>query len=82
MQAWCQISTSTVETLNPPVPPSSCFRGPALRFPADSKILSCLLTPSVQPQHPVFRAFGLERAFSEVPAKLKVFHPEAARRDL
>jgi hypothetical protein len=85
MQAWCHISTRKVETLNPPVRPNSQFVGPALKFSTDSKTLSRVLTPFVQPQHSVNRTFsliGLERAFSEVPAKAKVFHPEAARREL
>jgi hypothetical protein len=85
MQAWCHISTRTVEILNRPIRSSSQFVGPALKFPTDSKTLSRVLTPFVQPQHPVIRTFfinGLERAFSEVPATSKAFHPEAARREL
>jgi hypothetical protein len=63
----------------------------ALRYQADSPMsqpVVGLLTDSKalsSNQRPLARKFlgiGLERAISEMPANLKVFHPEAARRDL
>jgi hypothetical protein len=49
-----------------------------LRFVTDSKTLSRLEQSRVRKN----LVNGLERASSEVPAKLRVFHSKAARRDL
>lgn len=55
----------------------------ALRLPTDSKSLSSAAKLYVRsqshPMPPVF-AIGRESAFTVVPTKFKVLHPEAARR--
>jgi len=78
MQARFQISTLREQTVALPYPPSSPSEQPVVRFLADSKALSS----GQQPLARTFLVIGLGRAFTEMPANLKVFHPEAARRDL
>jgi hypothetical protein len=85
MLARCQIRMRGEQTRTLSNSRSLRVASLVLRFPTDSKTLISLPTPNVPKQHlPVgsFRANGLERAFSEMPANSKVFHPEAARRDL
>jgi len=78
MQAGFQIRTERVLTKAIPYQPAPPSMQPVVGFPTDSKELSLN-------QRPLARTFlgnGLERAVSEMPANLKVFHPEAARRAL
>jgi|HubBroStandDraft_6_1064221.scaffolds.fasta_scaffold483449_2 hypothetical protein len=85
MQARCQIRTRSEQSLTPAPLQGLRFIPSILRCLTDSKTLSSDLTPYFQPQHALVRTSpvnGLERAFTSVPANLKVFHPKAARRDL
>jgi hypothetical protein len=85
MRARCQIRTRIEQSPTLTPKPSLRLIPLTLRRLTDSKAVSSDLTPYVQPQNALVRtspANGLERAFTKVPANLKVFHPEAARRDL
>jgi hypothetical protein len=78
MRTRFQISTSREQThLLPYRRNPELLQSPNL-FTTDSKALNSLSnvlvrTPAVN---------GLGRAFTETPTNLKVFHPEAVRRDL
>lgn len=78
MRARCQISTSGEQThllsyrRNP-----EFLQSPNL-FTTDSKALNSVLSAPFR----ISAVNGLGRAFSEAPRDLKVFHPEAVRRDL
>jgi hypothetical protein len=78
MQAGSQNRTGREMKRSLALSQSSRFTLPELRFSIDSKPLSRFQYPLVCK----FFVNGLERAFSEAPAKLKVFHSEAARRAL
>jgi hypothetical protein len=85
MQARCQIRTGSEKSLTLSPLQGLRFIPSMLRRLTDSKTLSGNLTPDVQPQRALVRTSpvnGLERAFTLMPANLKVFHPKAARRDL
>jgi hypothetical protein len=78
MQAGFQIRTSRELTAALPSPAGSPMVALGIRFLTDSKELSCFRSPLAR----TGQMIGLGRAISEMPANLKVFHPEAARRDL
>lgn len=85
MKAQCRISTAIQQTPSSyaPLPSQSFFS--LVGFSTDSKQLSSLSRPFFSSQRPpIFRLQpnGRERANSEMPATVKVFHPEAARREL
>jgi hypothetical protein len=85
MQARFQIRTSRKRPQNLASTTSLGFVRPLPGFTIDSKTLSRLLAPHVPSQLPfvgTFPVIGRERAITEMPANLNVFHPEAARRDL
>jgi hypothetical protein len=85
MKARCRISTRVRQAQTAPTGAEFNRPLPVLRFPTDSKQLSSFLRPYFQPQHPpvpTFLEIGVERANSEMPANSKVFHPQAARREL
>ncbi len=76
MQAGFQIRTSREQTEALSYQTGSPTVQPVIGLLSDSKTLSSF-------QRPLARTFlgnGLERAISEMPANLMVFHPEAARR--
>lgn len=77
MQARCQIRTSREQIEALPCPPSRQCGSSALRFLTDSKTLSSI--PSPFDHTPLL--IGPGRAFTGVPANLKVSTTEAARRD-
>jgi hypothetical protein len=78
MQAGFQIRTSREQTGALPSPAGSPVVALGIRFLTDSKELSCFRSPLAR----TYQMNGLGRATSEMPANLKVFHPEAPRRDL
>jgi hypothetical protein len=85
MQARCQIRTSGEQGLTLSLLEGLRFIPPTLRHLTDSKTLSRDFTAYVQPQAALVRTSpvnGLERAFTSMPANVKVFHPKSARRDL
>ncbi len=85
MQARCQIRTRSEQSLTLSPLQGLRFIPSRLRYLTDSKALTSDLTPSIQLQDAPIRISpvnGLERAFTQMPANPKVFHPEAARRDL
>jgi hypothetical protein len=85
MKARCRISTRVTQAQTAPAAAQFNCPLPVLRFPTDSKQLSSFLRPYFQVQRPPVRTIleiGVERANSEMPANLMVFHHEAARREL
>ena len=85
MQARCQISTSGERMHTFPNSPASRLVPQIINVSPDSKALSHNLVPQIQSSRtpvPSFPMNGRERAITEMPANLKVFHPEAPRRDL
>jgi hypothetical protein len=78
MQARFQIRTSGELLTVLHYQADSPMSQPVVGLLTDSKALRSIQRPLVRK----FLGIGLERAFSEMPANLKVFHPEAARRDL
>jgi|HubBroStandDraft_5_1064220.scaffolds.fasta_scaffold324131_2 hypothetical protein len=85
MRARFRISTNRGLLHNFTLAPASQFLWPAPKFITDSKPLKGLRRPDFQRQKTFFRTVfvnGLERAFTKMPANLKVFHPETPRREL
>ena len=85
MRARCRISTNVelLQTLT--LSPTSEFRWPATTFLTDSKQLNRRFERNSARQKPCVLTSltnGPERAFTKTPASVKVFHPEAARREL
>jgi hypothetical protein len=85
MRAGCRISTNgeLLHTLT--MSPTSEFLWPAIAFLTDSKRLNRQYGRNgTRQKSRVLTSLtnGLERAFTEMPASVKVFHPEAARREL
>jgi hypothetical protein len=85
MRARCRISTNGKLLQSLTFAPTSLFLWPALKFLTDSTRLIGVKASDIRRQKPLVRTFlvnGLERAFTKMPANLKTFHPEAARREL
>jgi hypothetical protein len=78
MSTRFQISTSREQTHLLPYRRNPEFLQSPNLFTTDSKALSSL--PSALFHTPAVN--GLERASTRTPTNLKVFHPEAVRRDL
>ena len=78
MKARCRISTNGERSTTLPLSPTSQRLWPVPEFRTDSKPLTGIRRPLVR----TFLVIGLERAFTKMPANLKVFHPEAPRREL
>ena len=78
MQARFQIRTSGEQTAALQYQQDSPTSQAVVGFLTDSKALSSILRPLARTP----LGNGLERAITEMPANLMVFHPEAARRDL
>lgn len=77
MPAKCHIRNSRARIPAQSGHPKPEFVSLDLRFLTDSKTLSPISSPVACTPHLI----GWERAFRGVPTNVKVFHPEAARRD-
>lgn len=85
MQAGCRISTSSGNDKTLQRSSNSVSLWPTVTVSTDSKALTGIFLPDVDGQKPLVKLhfpIGLGRAFGRMPASSKVFHPEAARREL